>query len=762
MATPHQHGPVDLLPVSEDVPVAAAAHRHAVQFYEADEFLIDGVARYVAAGLVAGEPAVVIATEAHLTALRQRLTAGQIDVARSCATGQLTLLDAAETLASFTVDGALDRGRFRSVVGGLVQARSSSGRPVRAYGEMVDLLWQRGERRAAAELEEMWNRLGEELPLALLCAYRMGNFVTAADAADFDAICRSHSHVVPTERFVGLASDDARGREISRLQQQARALEGELAVRRELEADLRQAVEAHARTAEALRASEAELRDFLDSAAEGIHAVDGDGVIVWANQAELDLVGYPREEYVGQPIARFHADPEVIADILARLGRGETLRNYEARLRARDGSIRHVLIHSNVLWRNGEFVHTRCFTRDITERRQAEDQLRQLDAERLELYERERVARAAAESASRTKDEFLAMLGHELRNPLAPIRTAIELSRLRGNTSRELDVIERQVAHMVRLVDDLLDVARITRGKVDLHRERFEISEAIAAAIETASPLLEQRGQVLSLAVPRRGLTVTGDRARLAQVVANLITNAAKYSDPGSPVTIAADRVGDRIRIRVRDHGIGIAPEMLERIFDSFVQQPQAKDRAHGGLGLGLALVRSLVELHGGQVGARSAGLGQGSEFSVELPAGTALGAPAPGRQDDAGAAAASQARILVVDDNVDAAELVGEVLNARGFDVRVAHDGPAALRIAAEFRPTIGLLDIGLPVMDGHELAGRLLAEPWAGGLRLVAISGYGQEADKERSRQAGFVEHAVKPLDLGVLDRILARLTS
>ncbi len=369
--------------------------------------------------------------------------------------------------------------------------------------------------------------------------------------------------------------------------------------------------------------------------------------------------------------------------------------------------------------------------------------------------------RAEAEAANRAKDEFLAILGHELRNPLSPITTALQIMRMRGAGGRELDVIERQVGHLTRLVDDLLDVSRAMRGKIELHRRDAELVEIVTQAIEVASPLLEQRRHVLDVDVPACGLSVHVDPARLVQVVSNLLTNAAKYSDPGSRITIRGLRTDHAIRLSVRDRGVGISPDMIGRVFDPFVQQAQTIDRARGGLGLGLPIVRSLVELHGGTVFAASEGLGRGSEFTIELPAFERLAAPLPRSCSPRGAEqpSAQRRRVLVVDDNEDAAVMIGEALENRGYQIAVAHDGPSALRIAERFHPDIALLDIGLPVMDGYELARRLRAQ---GGTlpHLVAVTGYGQPADRERSAHAGFERHLVKPVDLGVLSEVVAEL--
>ena len=378
--------------------------------------------------------------------------------------------------------------------------------------------------------------------------------------------------------------------------------------------------------------------------------------------------------------------------------------------------------------------------------------------DRARLFTAESEARAHAESANRSKDEFLAMLGHELRNPLAPIVTALQLMKLRGGEAlqKERTVIERQITHLTRLVDDLLDVSRITRGMVELKKERVELAEVVAKATELSSPLLEQRQQHLSLAVPAKGLAVEGDPTRLAQVVSNLLTNAAKYTHAAGHIEIAALRVRDRVVLTVRDDGMGIGPDMLSRVFDLFSQEHQGIDRSLGGLGLGLAIVKSLVTMHDGTITVFSAGHGRGSVFTVDLPAAAELEAQAmAGPAAQAAQKPGRGRRVLLVDDNHDAAELLAEVLRASGHRVAVASDGPTALRVAAEFHPDRALLDIGLPVMDGYELARRLRSQ--LGPVRLIAVTGYGQPDDRARAKQAGFDAHLVKPVDLDELKAAL-----
>lgn len=372
--------------------------------------------------------------------------------------------------------------------------------------------------------------------------------------------------------------------------------------------------------------------------------------------------------------------------------------------------------------------------------------------------------RERAESANRAKDEFLAMLGHELRNPLAPMLTALQLLKLRGVDAgaREREIIERQVKHLVGLVDDLLDVSRITRGRIELRKEPIELADVVASAVELASPLLEQQRHQLDLAVPR-GLIVDGDPVRLAQVVANLLTNAAKYTEAKGKVTVEGEVHDDHAVLRVCDTGIGIDNAMLPRVFDLFVQEPQTLARSRGGLGLGLAIVRSLVELHGGTVAAFSRGKGTGAEFTIRLPLQRGVVhrplAAAPPSADVADRSTAGT-RVLVVDDNEDAATILGSLLTTLGYETRVVYDAPSALAQAETFEPHLALIDIGLPVMDGFELAQRMLQRPRLQATRLVALTGYGQERDRQATARAGFAAHLVKPVDAEELRKTLQSL--
>jgi PAS domain S-box-containing protein len=466
----------------------------------------------------------------------------------------------------------------------------------------------------------------------------------------------------------------------------------------------------------------ASVRDYA------IFLLDPTGRVATWNIGAQRIKGYRLDEIVGKHFSIFYP-----ADVV-QTGKCEL----ELEVAARDGRFEdegwRVRKDGSQFWANVV----------ITERRRADD---------------ERTARLAAEQANRAKDEFLAVLAHELRNPLAPIATALQLMKLRGNgqTTREQQVIERQVGYMMRLIDDLLDVSRIGRGKVELKPQRVELREVVAKAIEIASPLLDQRQHQVDVTASPGPLVVSGDEARLTQVFTNLIVNAAKYTDPRGRIGVAMTHGEGELIIEVRDNGIGMDPGLVSRVFELFVQ---GGEHSRGGLGIGLALVRTLVDLHGGKVSASSRGPGQGSTFTVRLPRAevrTADTAPAMARAELPQRAAR---RILIVDDNEDAVMLLGDALSSAGHEVRTALDPAGALEIARAFRPEVAILDIGLPDMDGYELASRLRGEPGAAKLHLIALTGYGQQSDRVRSAQAGFDVHFVKPVDIRRLSDVIGRV--
>jgi PAS domain S-box-containing protein len=743
------------------------------------------------------------------------------------------------------------------------------------------------------------------------------------------------------------------------------------------------------RTEARISRSEQELTDLFDNANVGLHFMDADGTILRANRAELEMLGYAHDEYVGRRIEEFHVDPGV-ADILARLRAGEALVGQPARLRCKNGAIKDVLINASIAQVDGRFAHTRCFTLDVTELnraaeaqallaavvessddavvtktlegvitswnagaerlfgwtsaeavgrpitliipperhdeereilarlargeridafdtvriaksgrridvslrispvrdrhgrivgaskvardvtaarraeralRESEERFRQLAtnapaaifvkdlagrytlanplarealgrddtviglsdhdllpadvADAMRAIDREVIAsgrpieveevvrregfdrrylsvkfplfdgsgaaigvcgvaidithRHAAEealkAADRRKDEFLATLAHELRNPLAPLRTGLEIVKRAAGDVEQMQrvqaIMDRQLAHLERLVDDLLDVARISNDRLALRRERIELAPVIEQAVEGCRPLVAAAGLELRVDVPSEPIALDADAIRLGQVFSNLLHNACKYTEAGGKLTLEVSRDGDAAVVCVRDTGRGIPPEMQSRIFDMFTQVEPSSDQTQSGLGIGLTLVRRLVELHGGSVGVRSAGAGRGSEFVVRLPlvrgpAVEAADAPPAAR---AGAVTAAPRRVLVVDDNADAAESLATLLRLCGHETALVHDGEAAIEAAEKFRPDLVLLDLGLPNLNGHDVARRIREQPWGRDMVLVALTGWGQESDRRKSREVGFDHHLVKPVEFAVLTELLAK---
>jgi signal transduction histidine kinase/ActR/RegA family two-component response regulator len=398
----------------------------------------------------------------------------------------------------------------------------------------------------------------------------------------------------------------------------------------------------------------------------------------------------------------------------------------------------------------------------LLQRNRAEEERSQKlkSEQRLEAELQRRLQQLA--EADQRKDEFLAILAHELRNPLAPLRNALHILRVTRTPDRLQEMMERQVQQMVHLVDDLLEVSRITRGKIELRKEPVELASLVRNAIETSGPIIEASRHELTVSLPADPLVLDGDPVRLAQVISNLLNNAAKYTDPGGSIWLTAAREGSEAVVRVRDNGIGIPSDMLPRIFEMFAQVDRSIGRSQGGLGIGLTLVRSLVELHGGSIAASSAGSGHGSEFAVRLPL-------ASSRPDDPveqslirddQAINVPRLRLLVVDDNEDAAETLGLLLELNGNDVRIAHDGSSALATIGDYKPSVVLLDIGMPGMDGYEVARRVRAQPEWKDLVLIALTGWGQEEDRRRSQEAGFNHHLTKPVDLDILLALLSDL--
>lgn len=498
------------------------------------------------------------------------------------------------------------------------------------------------------------------------------------------------------------------------------------------------------KTAEiALRESEQRFRHMADHAPVMIWVTEADGRCTFLGKTWYEFTGRTPETSLGFGwVDAMHPnDREAARKSFLAANEAHTAYSLEYRLRDKDG-IYHWVIDAAMprFAEDGQFLGYIGSVIDIADRKKFEEDLR---------------------AADRRKDEFLAVLAHELRNPLAPIRTGLELMRLAGDDASALEEVrttmERQSQQMVRLIDDLLDVSRITRGAVELRKSRVELATVLESAVETSRPLIEEMGHKLEVTIPKPPIVLEADPTRLAQVISNLLNNAAKYMPRGGTIRVSAERLDGTAIISVKDSGIGIPAEMIERIFDMFTQVDGSLERSHGGLGIGLTLVKRLVEMHGGSVEAHSDGLNQGSEFIVRLPVVVGL-LSEPLSTDGSGRTAATKRRILVVDDNENAAKVLGMLLTALGNDVRTAFDGFTAIDLAESFLPEIILLDIGMPKLNGYETARRIRERPWGKNMVLAALTGWGQEEDKRRTREVGFDHHFVKPLEPATLQKLLA----
>ncbi len=502
----------------------------------------------------------------------------------------------------------------------------------------------------------------------------------------------------------------------------------------------------------ALGASEIRYRRLFETARDGILILDAEsGKIIDANPFLCELLGYSRAELLGKELWEIGVFEDAVASRAAfvKLQTTGYDRHEDLPLKTCDKRQVEVEFISNVYQAGGESV-IQCNIRDITDRIRMQREINR--------------QAAALSDAYRRKDEFLAMISHELRNPLAPILNAVHLLRLQGDENpmqrKARSMIERQTAHLAHIVDDLLEISRIATGRVHLRISKVELNSIVNRATAAARPLIEARQHQLSASLCEQPIWLNADPVRLEQVVVNLLNNAAKYTGEGGQIWLTVRPLGGEAEIRVKDTGDGIEPALLPRIFDLFTQADKSLDRSQGGLGIGLALVRSLVEMHRGSVTAESRGLGTGSEFIVRLPvvhSPMELKAPGPPR---AAEQALPGSRVLVVDDNHDTADSVVSLLLLAGYDARAAYAGISGLEMAYSYRPHVALLDIGLPEMDGFEIARRLHGDPKADGVLLIAMTGYGEEHHRQASGEAGFCHYLVKPVDPNKLLELLAEL--
>jgi PAS domain S-box-containing protein len=494
------------------------------------------------------------------------------------------------------------------------------------------------------------------------------------------------------------------------------------------------------------------LAAIVETSDDAIVSKNLDGIILSWNAGAERIFGHTADQAIGKHISliippeRSNEEDEIIA----RLRAGERVDHFETeRIKSNGERIAVSLSISPIVNAEGEVVGASKIARDISERRRAEDQLRALAAD--------------LEETDRRKDEFLATLSHELRNPLAPIRNSAQVLRHwkeadEGVVESASRLLERQVTQLSRLVDDLLDMSRITRGKIELRRERVDLGGVVRHAADAARAQFDEMNQELTVVMPDAPVILYADPTRLAQVFGNLLNNASKFTDRRGHVTLGVAQQDGEVEIKVRDDGIGIAPAELTKVFEMFTQLDTSLDRSRDGLGIGLTLVKTLVELHGGTISVRSDGKGRGSEFTVRLPA---LKGHEPADEAPIASSAVASRRILIVDDNMDGAESLSMLLRFTGNETRVEHDGEAALKAGEQFMPDVVLLDIGLPGMSGYDVARRIREQPWGQRIALVAITGWGQEEDRSQSRNAGFDAHMVKPVAPDELAQVLARLT-
>jgi PAS domain S-box-containing protein len=501
--------------------------------------------------------------------------------------------------------------------------------------------------------------------------------------------------------------------------------------------------------------SKQSLESLVAGAPMPIVVIDTDRTVKLWNEAAERVFGWKAEDVLWKtiPIVPTHLIPESQARTQA-VARGERLELITTIRQHKDGRMVHVELSAAPLYGpRGSVESIVLILNDVTERATAQNALAQSE-ERLR-------------EANQRKDEFLATLAHELRNPLAPIRNSLQVMRLTGHdvfaVEKACALIERQVTQLVRLTDDLLDVSRISIGKMDLRKERIEVRSVLQSAIESSRPLIDARHHRLVAKLPPEALQFEGDMTRLAQVVSNLLQNAAKYTPNGGNIELSASRCGGEVVIAIRDNGIGIAPEMLPRVFELFMQVDRSEERTQGGTGIGLTLVKRIVDMHGGRVEARSEGLGTGSEFIVALPALETPSPPLPstdGNGVEPRSSGVTRSRILVVDDSEDSASSLAMLLDLMGHRTQTAYDGMEAIRLAQEFRPDVIFLDLGMPGMSGYEVCRQLREQPEGTMMTVIALTGWGQEEDRQRTRQAGFDHHLVKPVEPHLLATLIERV--
>ncbi|HLL75894.1 MAG TPA: ATP-binding protein [Pyrinomonadaceae bacterium] len=776
---------------------------HFVQFYDTDDFLLNSLCGFVRSGLEAGDACVVVATKSHRDALDEGLRACGFDVAAPKASGQFIALDASETLSEFMAGGQPEPVRFAEVIGGILAHAARDGRRVRVFGEMVDLLWAEQNHGAAISLERLWNDLQQTRPFQLFCAYPANRFGGDALAAPLLDVCSSHSRVIPAESYAALDSADARLRAIIELQQKAASLE---AVKDELETqveDLRRLHEMSVGLTGTLEV-EAVLREVLRSALAvqgtdmgllSLYEPDADGLSVEAHSGfgeeflkEIALVprgagacGTCYEQRRRVVVEDVETDP-LFAPYREAARAAGFRAVHSTPLVTRAGNIIGVLsVHFSRPHRPSD-RETRLIdlyarmAADIIENARLHRRVQEELAERARALASEQAARAEAEAANRMKDEFLATVSHELRTPLNAIIGWSHMLRSESfdeaTVSRALATIERNAHSQAQLIEDILDVSRVVAGKLRLNVGPVDLASVINAAVDSVQLAADTKGIRLGVALDPSARHVSGDAGRLQQVVWNLLSNAIKFTPEGGRVEVRLGRDGRDVQIKVSDTGQGVAPEFLPHVFDRFRQADGTSTRRHGGLGLGLSIVRHLVELHGGTVTADSPGAGLGASFIITLP-------PAPssarGRRGIAAALPGEEAgarhaplttlegvRVLLVDDDRDTLGMLAAVLTACRATVQTASSADDALEALRWFKPDVLVSDLAMPGEDGYSLIGRLRSlDAEAGGkIPAVALTAYVRVKDRTRALSAGFNMFVPKPVEPNELIAAVANL--
>jgi PAS domain S-box-containing protein len=730
--------------------------KHFVQFYESDGFLEDSLAGYIGAGLKAGDGCVVIATAAHLASLDERLRGEGMDLSAARAHGRYIDLDAAETLSRLMVDGSPEPQTFAEVISNMLAKASEGGRRVRIFGEMVAVLWERENHSGAMRLEDLWNGLRNKHSFSLLCAYPMSGFGRQEHGSALSMVCAQHSGVIPAEDYSSLQDPGDRLCAIARLQQRSRSLDTEIAERQEAE--------------DRLQASEMQYRALFEASSDGILIVDpGTLRITDASPSLVNLLCFTREELIGEELweVGLLGDRETSFEALRVLFEKGMLRYEHLVLRTKSGQLREVEFLASLFRVKGHKV-IHCNVRDITERRRAE-------AEREQLLAREQAARAEAETANRMKDEFLTLLSHELRTPLSSIVGWVDILERVGPgdqmNSQAIQVIKRNAKQQAQIVEDILEVSRIVSGKLRLESRPIDLISTINSAADAVRLAAETKGVTLRFEPDSSVGIVAGDPNRLQQVVWNLLSNAIKFTPRGGRITVSLEQIGDSVVLTVRDTGEGIPPEFLPYVFDRFRQADASYSRRHGGLGLGLAIVRHLVELHGGAVEALSAGPGKGATFRVSLPTTASLlpfGNHPPERRGDELQTAPTNPpsldgfRILVVEDQKDWRELVIAFLELKGAIVKSASSVGVALEILDGWIPDVLISDLGMPDRDGFHLIRELRSRDAekGGTIPALALSGYASAAAGEAAVLAGYQMRLTKPIELSALEHAVIEL--